>query len=283
MQSIAEILLLSSEYLQKKGIAHSRRQAEELLCDALALNRLDLYLNFERPLTPEELTKCRSYLDRRAKREPLAYIRGSIHFYHCDLIISPAVLIPRQETEILVDKVVKVLEGEKRAGQVLWDVCCGSGCIGIALKKRFPDLQVVLSDISDRALEIAEKNARLNGVEVELLKGDLLAPFKGRKADYLVCNPPYIAEGEYQMLEKDVRDYEPELALLAGKKGTEFYERLAKELPEYIQAGAKVWFEIGYQQGELVKSLFKDQGWKQTHVENDWAGHPRFFFLEREL
>ena len=142
MQSILEILSLTTAYLHKKGIDHARRQAEELLCDALKLSRLQLYMDFERPLNAEELVACREHLTRRSQREPLAYIRGHTEFYGCSILVTRAVLIPRQETEILVDKIVGILEKEGTTGKSLWDVCCGSGCLGIALKKRFPGLQV---------------------------------------------------------------------------------------------------------------------------------------------
>ncbi len=156
----------------------------------------------------------------------------------------------------------------------LWDVCTGSGYIGISLKKKHPELTVALSDISPDALALAAENATLNHVDVEILQGDLLAPFKGRKADYFICNPPYISQSEYDNLDSSVRDHEPKLALLGGDRGTEFYERLARELPNYLNPGAKVFFEIGANQADAVKKLFP-----QGEVHRDWAGHPRFFTL----
>lgn len=282
MQSVLDILNLCTQYLQKRGIAGARRQAEELLCDALQTNRLKLYLDFERPVTQAELDKCRTYLNRRAQGEPLAYIHGFVEFYGCHLKVTPAVLIPRQETEILADKIVKQLMKEPVEGKVLWDICCGSGCLGIAIKKQLPGLTVVLTDLSLEAVEIAKENAKANQVDVEVLQGDLLVPFKGHKAHYVVCNPPYIAESEYEKLDPEVRRYEPKLALVGGVKGTEVYEQLAQELPHYLTPSAKIWFEIGYQQGDKIKNLFKGPNWKSQQVENDWAGHSRFFFLESE-
>lgn len=282
MKSILSILSLSSEYLKEKGIANSRREAENLLCDALKLDRLRLYVDFEKPLTQQELDQCREAIRRRGRGEPTQYIKGETKFFGCSIHLSPDVLIPRQETEILVDLLVRKWEKRVLKGKILWDLCCGTGCIGIALKKRFPELSVVLSDICPLALKIAEQNAKDNSVEVELLKGDLLHPFHGRKADYIICNPPYISEIEYDQLDSEVKNFEPKLALVAGKQGTEFYERLAHELPTFLNPGAEVAFEIASTQGHAINLLFQKSPWVHQKLEKDWAGHDRFFFLEKE-
>jgi len=281
MKSLLEVLSLSTDYLRKKGIAHPRREAEDLLCDLFGISRLNLYLEFERPLNEEEISLCRSRLTRRGQGEPSQYVHGQVDFYGCSFLITPAVLIPRQETEILVDIVAKELDKLDLTGKSLWDVCCGSGCIGIALKKRFPELQVTLSDISKDALSIAQHNAEKNHVDVRFLEGDLLTPFQHEKTHFLVCNPPYISNKEYEELEKEVH-FEPKMALVSGENGTEIYERLAKEIILYLQPSALIWFEIGHQQGNLVLQYFKNQSWKKKYIEKDWAGHDRFFFLENE-
>ncbi|WP_068467870.1 peptide chain release factor N(5)-glutamine methyltransferase [Candidatus Protochlamydia phocaeensis] len=283
MKVIAEALQILTHALEKAAsIPYARRQAEEILCDVLSCDRLSLYINSRHPLKSEEWANCQAYLARRLKGEPLAYIKGTIEFYNCLIHVNPSVLIPRQETEILVDKIVHILSKEDLRGKTLWDVCCGSGCIGIALKKRFPLLQVVLADQSKEALELASYNANENKEDVVCLQGDLLTPFQGQKTHFFVCNPPYISEQEFEQLDPDVREFEPKLALLGGVSGIEFYERLAKELPVYLHPHSKVWFEIGYNQGEAVQALFKSPPWKNQHLENDWAGHNRFFFLENE-
>lgn len=282
MKSILDVLTLSASYLKDKEIDYPRRQAEDLICDALGLTRVNLYVNYDRPLTEVELDLCRSRLARRAKGEPLAYIHGEVAFYGCNLIVTKDVLIPRPETEILIDKIVHQLAKVDLAGKVLWDICCGSGCLGIALKKKFPDLKVVLSDLSPSALAVAQHNAEKNGVEVEFKQGDLLHPFGGEKAHYFVCNPPYIPEHEFSGLSKEVSQYEPRMALISGPTGLEMYQRLADELPAHLSSKAKGWLEIGYSQGEAVKCLFKGSFWKVARVEKDWAGHDRFFFLETE-
>ncbi len=282
MRRLLEVLNLSVDYLKQKGVENSRREAQDLICDALRLTRTQLYLEHEKPLTDTELDLIRSRLVRRGQGEPLAYIHGEVKFYGCSVKINPNVLIPRHETEILVDKVVQIIKREGAEGKTLWDVCCGSGYVGIALKKTFPELQVSLSDISPEALAMAQENAALNHVQVDILQGDLLAPFAGNRASYVVCNPPYISEEEYSSLDKEVRDYEPRLALVSGQSGIEFYRRLANELPPYLEPKAKVGMEIGQSQGKKVLELFPSPPWKEKRIEKDWGGHDRFFFLEIE-
>jgi release factor glutamine methyltransferase len=176
----------------------------------------------------------------------------------------------------LVDKIVKELP----AGPLeIWDICTGSGCIGIAIKKKRPDCKVVLADLSAEALKVAGENAALNQVEVELVQGDLLAPFKGRKADVVVCNPPYVTDAEYPQLDREVRDWEPKLALVGGYS---FYERMARELFPYLNPGAKVYFEIGTEMGSQIKNIFNTPEWKLQELLQDWSSHDRYYKLEIE-
>lgn len=282
MKTILEILTLSAAYLEEGGIQNARRQAEELLADALGLKRVDLYLEFERPLTEAEMAVCRSRLMRRRKGEPLQYIQGDVCFQDCLIRVNSNVLIPRQETEILVSKIIKELQSQSLEEKILWDVCCGSGCIGISLKKRFPQLKVILSDLSEEALKLAKENAEQNQVDVEFRHGDLLLPFADEKCHFFVCNPPYISSGNFSTLDKEVRDFEPIMALVGGPTGFEFYKRLANELPPHLFPAGKVWLEIGHEQGNSINEIFNTGKWKNKRIENDWAGLERFFSLEIE-
>lgn len=282
MKTILDVLNLSAQFLEQKGFSDARRQAQDVISRALAVKPIDLYLNFERPLNETELEKCRTWLARRGKREPAAYIEGSVEFLDCAFNVSKDVLIPRQETEILASMISGKLAGQDLEGKVLLDLCAGSGCLGISLKHRFPALTVLLSDVSASALCVAADNAKKNAVEVELLQGDLLAPLAQRRVDFVVCNPPYISESEHQNLEADVREFEPREALVGGKTGLEFYERLAKELPSYLKRPAQVWLEIGGTQGPALEKMFEPGIWKTRQLEKDWAGWDRFFFLEIE-
>ena len=282
MKTIGELLSLSANFLETKNIPQPRRDAEELLSRALSLQRLDLYLQYDRPVEEEELTLFRKWILRKAKGEPVEYILGQTEFYRCKIELGPSTLIPRPETEILVDSIAKKLQKIDVTGHVLWDLCTGSGCIGIALKKHFPSLKVVLSDVSSEALVLAGKNARQNDVEVEIRQGDLLAPFMGEKANYITCNPPYISEKEYLNLAPSVLHFEPKAALVAGQTGFEFYERLARELPTYLDSKGQAFFEIGSTQGAGMKKVFSMYPWLQMTLNQDWAGLDRFFFLEKQ-
>jgi release factor glutamine methyltransferase len=282
MKNLLDVVRLSSEFLRQKGVKNPLREAQDVISQALGMRRMDLYLDYERPLAEAELSILRNKILRRSKGEPCAYIHGEVEFHDCSIKVSSSVLIPRQETGILVDKMMQTMKGLDLTDKVLWDVCTGSGCMGIALKKRFPQLQVILSDLSAQALSMARENARKNEVSVEIVQGDLFQPFKGRSFDFLVCNPPYISEADYAVLDPEVRNYEPVLALVGGATGLEMYARLAKDMRMHAKPGSRVWFEIGDGQGVSLVELFKKEGWDRVHVENDWAGRERFFFLEIE-
>ncbi|MFS8563322.1 MAG: peptide chain release factor N(5)-glutamine methyltransferase [Rhabdochlamydiaceae bacterium] len=237
MKTILEILQLSAAYLEEKGIDGARRQAEELLAHILKLKRIDLYMQFDRPVEEEDLTLLREFIKRKGKGEPVEYITSEVEFYHTKLRLTPAVLIPRQETEILASKIAESLPDESL---VVWDVCAGSGCLGISFKNARPKWNLTLSDISKEALAVAKNNAEINRIEVSFLEGDLLAPFGGKKADVIICNPPYITEEEFLSLDLSVREFEPRGALVGGPTGLEFYERLARDLPQFLVPGGKV-------------------------------------------
>ncbi|MCE2983489.1 MAG: peptide chain release factor N(5)-glutamine methyltransferase [Parachlamydia sp.] len=271
-------------HLQSLLIAksNSRQEAEDILSLVIGCNRSDLYLQGDRELESSLFETALQYAERRIAGEPLAYIHGRVEFYGCHITVNSSVLIPRPETEVLVDHIVQVLKKDRTEGKVLLDLCCGSGCIGIALKKKFPSLIVLLSDVSAEALKIASKNATINQADVEFLCGDLLAPLAGRKVDYCVCNPPYVTEAEYEVLDVEVKEFEPRLALVGGKDGLEFYRRLASGLGGCLSRSGKAWLEIGYTQGNELEKLFTFPPWKKTCLKNDWAGHHRFFFLENE-
>jgi len=237
-------------------------------------------LQFDRPLQEDELKMYRALLKRKAAGEPIEYICGSIEFFGCDLYTNANVLIPRPETELLLEKASQQIE--KNVEKKVWDVCCGSGCIGLGLKKRFPQLKVILSDIEESAISVAKRNAKRNQLDVEFLLGDLLSVFKGQKADMIFCNPPYISRKDFECLDRSVKDFEPSQALIGGESGLLYYERLSRVLPEYLEPKARLFLEIGAGQGGAVLDIFNSGYWKAKKVEKDWAGHDRFFFLEFE-
>ena len=275
MKTIGQILTLSSDYLKSKNTSQGRLELEHLIAHVLNISRLDLYLKFEQPLDEHELSEIRKKLKRLASGEPLAYIEEKVSFYHCELFVDKNVLIPRPETEFLVDHIVQHIQKTAQENKVLFDICTGSGCIGIAIKKALPQLSVSLSDISQEALKIAQKNAKANDASVDILCGSLLEPFAGKKADFIVSNPPYIDEQSFNALDRHVKDFEPSLALCGGKTGYEYYEQFAKTLPPYLNDGAMVWFEVGHDQAQKVKSLFENQGCYHVQIIKDLANHER--------
>lgn len=279
MITLIEIIKRSAEYLAQRGIESPRAAAEEVIADTLGMKRLDLYLQFDRPLTDSELPALRSTIARRAKHEPTAYIVGKVSFAGIELKVCRSVLIPRPETEILVETIALSMQALPLEDKILWDMCCGSGCIGLSLKARFPQLTVLLSDMSFDALATAKNNAQNNTqMDVEFKQGDLFVPFAGKRCDFFVCNPPYVTEGEFTQLSPEVRDWEPKTALVSGPTGLEYYARIAADLRSHLNPNGLAWLEIGAGQGTSVQALFEAQGWK-CHIKSDWSGHDRFCFL----
>lgn len=282
MRSLGEVLQVATKFLKQKEIVQARRSAEDLLAFVLKKSRLDLYLQFDLPLEEKELEHFRSLVKRLSLKEPIEYILGRVEFYNCLFSLNPFVLIPRPETEILLDLICREISQEEKKPQVAWDICTGSGCLGIGLKKRFPFINVTLSDLCPDALHVASLNAKQNQVEVEVLLGDLLKPFAGKKADLVICNPPYVSLSEYETLDLSVKGFEPKQALVAEENGLVFYRLLSQQLPLFLNKGAKVYLEIGTTQGQKIKELFGCSSWTRVFVEKDLSGHDRFFFLEFE-
>jgi len=276
MKTLGSILKMSVEFVG------SRRCAEELLAHVLGKKRLDLYLSFDQPLEEREIALLRPLLQRAKRGEPLQYILGMVDFYGCSIAVSREVLIPRPETELLVDEIVKQLRGLPLEGSLFWDLCAGSGCIGIAVKKALPALEVELLDLSPEALALAKENVARNGLPIVCRQGDLFAACGDKKAHFLACNPPYVSTSEFSTLQDSVRNWEPKMALVGGVDGLDFYRRLSREAPERLHSGARLFLEIGASQGEAVLALFSTPPWKEVRLAKDLAGHPRFIFLERD-
>lgn len=282
MKVLGDVLKIATQFLQQKKIERPRRLVEDLLAFVLKRSRLDLYLQYDLPLEKEELEHFRALLKRLSLREPIEYILGEVGFYNCTFLVNRSVLIPRLETELLLDHICKHIEAKQLDPKNAWDVCTGSGCLGIGLKKKFPHIDVTLSDVCPAALDLALVNAKQNQVKVEVLLGNLLEPFQGKKADVIICNPPYVSLSEYEELDFSVKGFEPKHALVAEEDGLFFYRTLSRQLPFFLQRGGKVYLEIGATQGSKVKDFFTNSHWTKISIEKDLAGHDRFFFLEFE-
>ena len=272
MRQLGEVLRLSAGYLSEHGSPTPRLDAELLIGHALGLPRLDLYTNFDRPLDERELAACRALLERRGRREPVAYILGRWGFHGLDLAVDGRVLVPRPETEVLVERCLALLDGLQAPRFA--DVGTGSGAIALAVKAARPDASVTATDVSADALAVARANAAALGLEVELVEADLLAGVEGRFA-VVASNPPYIGEGEMAALEPEVAEYEPRLATVAGPAGTEVLERLVAAAPGALEPGGSLVVECGAGQAAAVRGLMAAAGAAETSAEPDLAGIDR--------
>ncbi len=252
--TLLKLLRWATDFFTRKGIDSPRLDAELLLAHVLKLDRVGLYLNFDRPLDVAELDQLRPLVKRRGQREPLQYLIGSTEFWSLDFEVTPAVLIPRPDTEILVEE---ALSHASDVGSLL-DVGTGSGAIVVSLAKELEAWRCQGIDISSEALEVARRNARLNQVEerVELCKGNLNR-LPDRKYDLIISNPPYIARDEWETLMPEVRDHEPQLALIADDGGLACYQSLVAQAAKHLHPGGWLLVEIGYQQADAVQQLFR--------------------------
>jgi release factor glutamine methyltransferase len=271
VKTVGEIVRLSIDYVQKKR-GRPRHEVEEWIAHTLGLQRLDLYLLFDRPVEDDELVAIRSGIVRLGAGEPLAYIIGVAHLYGLAFEVSPDVLIPRPETETLITVAKEFLASQEKPGTIV-DVCTGSGCIGLTLKTLFPEWNVVLSDISEKALAIAQKNAQRLNLDVEIIHGNLLEPFSGRKAEVIVSNPPYLSSSEWRSLDPSVAAFEPKLALVAGSTGTELYQELFKMIPLHLVSKGLCAVEIGASQKQAVLRLAEP--FYDPFLVQDLAGRDR--------
>jgi release factor glutamine methyltransferase len=251
-----KVLAWTKEFLAGKGIDNARLEAEWLLCAATGLDRVGLYLNFEKPLNDEELANYRVMVTRRGRREPLQHILGSQEFCGLEFEVTPDVLIPRHDTETLVLEALARMPG---AGSVL-DIGTGSGCIAISLAKQLPLAVVTAIDISRVALMVARKNAERNKVVIEFLQGSLCEPVAGRYFDLIVSNPPYIPSRDIELLEPEVRDFDPRDALDGGTDGLAIYRSLIPMALSCMNTGGWLLIEIGAGQDQDVKHLIRAAG-----------------------
>ena len=235
------------------------------------------FLSFQKNGGKSESVLLDYYRKEREAGVPHVYICGKMVFFDLEISVTPVCLIPRLETELLVEAVLSRLP-EKGS---LLDLCTGSGAIGLAIKSQKPDLEVYLSDISSEAVELAKKNAEKNHLEVNISCGDFLAPFVKGQFDAIVCNPPYITQEEFKELDSLVKDHEPQIALTDGGDGLTFYRLLAKEAFFYLKSSGILCLEIGKDQGKDVSELFSNELWKDVVVKKDYSGHDRFVFLTK--
>lgn len=277
MITVLEALNLSTEYLNKKGIESARLNAELMLAHILNCKRLQLYLMFDRPLDENELSVYREYLARRAKREPLQYILGEVEFYNIKLKVNPDVLIPRPETELLVEKIIKDFS-DKSEFKFL-DIGIGSGNISIALLVNLPSSAGTGIDISDSALALANYNAESNSVKnrLELVHFDILKDDIQSlgKYDAVISNPPYVSSEDFETLEPELKVYEPQIALTDFYNGLTFYRKIISIADNLLKENGKVYFEIGKGQSNEIKTLMENKRINNINIIKDYQGIDR--------
>lgn len=281
MITILEAIKLSTEYLDKKNVESPRANAEILLSEILKVKRLDLYLSFDKPLTDSEINLYREAIKKRGMRIPLQYIVGQVDFYGLKIMVNENVLIPRPETELLVEKIIG--EVKNKSELKILDIGSGSGNISLALAKNISDSFVQGIDISPEAVNIANENAKINLISnVNFSQKDIFEDeiISFGKFDIIVSNPPYVSISDYQNLEPELKNYEPKIALTDDDDGLRFYRRIALLLKHLLNSNGKLFLELGAGQFQTIKEIFISSGIQNIKVFKDYQGIDRIFFGE---
>lgn len=278
--TIGKLLKWTEQYFGLKGVDSPRLDAEVLLSHVLDKERIYLYVHFDEPLEKDELARYREMIKKRVLRMPVAYIIGTREFMGLSFRVTPAVLIPRPDTEILVQAALDRLKGQEQP--VLADIGTGSGAVCLSLLHYLPELRAMTVDISPEAVAVAQENADALGVadRISFFTGDLLTPLQGEAFDAIVSNPPYIPDGDIAGLEPEVRTYEPLNALAGGADGLDFYRRLIKEGIPLLRAGGFMAFEAGIHEAAAIAELAAaEPALGETEILKDYAGIDRVVVL----
>ncbi len=275
MATVSENLVLAADILRGSGIFEPRREAVSLLAFALEKDKTFLVAHDNYKLSEAEEIRFREFLRRRARREPLQYIRGSQEFYGLDFIVTPDVLIPRPETELLDENAIQILKDIENPR--FCEVGSGSGCISVSILHKIKSATAVGLDISAAALKISEINARKNGAaeRLELKISDVFENLGGEKFDLIVSNPPYISSAEMKTLQAEVRQFEPRRALTDGANGFSIIEKIVSAAPTFLHGGGCLLMEIGFAQAQKVSAMFDRKIWKSLEFLPDLQGIPR--------
>lgn len=285
--TIKALINWTTDFLSRKGIDSPRADAQILLAHVLKCKRVDLLVRYDEQPSEAERTRFRELIQRRVAGWPVAYLVGSRDFYLLSFDVTPAVLIPRPETETLVLEALEFLKPLK-SPRVL-DLGTGSGCIAISLvhQNKDKDTHITAVDISPDALDMAKRNAVKNGIEkkITFLQGDLFTPLaQDASFDLIVSNPPYIAQAEFAGLAPDVRDHEPRVALDGGPDGLRYYRRIAADVGRHLKAGGRLMLEIGYTQDEAVRGILAERPELELGLTlKDMAGHSRVVQAKKNI
>jgi release factor glutamine methyltransferase len=281
--SLAELLAEGAATLHAAGVDAARQTASLLLRATLKTDATTLIAHPERRVTEADAARVRSAWARRAAGEPAQYVVGVQEFYGLEFQVTPATLIPRPETELLVDAALEFCRARALDAPRILDVGTGSGCIVVALLTHLTHAWATAIDISPSALAVARANAVRHGVSerISFLEGDLAAPGAPGDYDLLVSNPPYVSEADFPTLQREVRDFEPKIALVGGARGTEMYERLFAEAPRALAPHGAMTLEIGFGQLDQVSEIGAAHGWARCAMRRDLQGIPRIVTFQR--
>ncbi len=274
--TIGRVLRWAAEDFGKRGSPSPRLDAELLLAHALGTDRVRLVIDADRELDTPELTAYRELIARRRSGEPVAYIRGTREFFGLELVVDPRALVPRPDTETLVEVALERTRQRSEYGRAL-DLCTGSGCVAIAFAKTRPTWRVTATDVSAEAVALAWENARRQGVAFSLATrvGDLFAPVEGSRFELVVANPPYIPSRAIGGLNVDVRDFEPRAALDGGDDGLELVRAVVERAPRHLEPGGVLAIEVGHDQAVRAEALFHAAGFSAIERRRDYGGHER--------
>jgi len=272
MLTVLHAINISTDYLEKKGIESPRMNAEILLADILKCKRLELYLMYDRPLTENEQNKYREYLKRRSTFEPAQYIIGTVEFYGLEFKVSPTVLIPRAETEILVEAVINSVNKEDKLN--IMDIGSGSGNISIAVAVNLPNAYVTGIEISESAIKLAEENLKKYDCDerVSFLNYDILNVNRDEFSDIdiIVSNPPYVSKNDYGKIQKEILNYEPDIAVTDFQDGFKFYRKIISLSEQVLKPNGKLFLEIAQGQSKTINDIMKENNFKDISIVQDY-------------
>lgn len=277
---IVDLIQWSESYFREKSHQNPRLEIEWMLRSLLNCERLDLYMRFDEPLSDSQLSTLRGWVKRRSKNEPLQYITESCEFFGREFFVDTRVLIPRPETERLIDEAIKSIK-HVRSPNIL-DIGTGSGCIAITLAKEIKNSNVIGIDKSIGSLQVSKKNsAELNVENVTFFEMDILNQYPKEKFDLVISNPPYVPKSEMSGLMNDVKDFEPEIALTDFDDGLTFYKRISKIIPHILKDDSSCILELGIgNHPENVLSIFKQSGYSNLETINDYNGDKRVLSIK---
>lgn len=283
--TVKDVLLWTSNYFKKNEIQSSQLNAEMIIARVLNCSRMELYLNYDKLLNPKEREEIRNLVKKRATHYPLQYLIGETEFYGYKFFVDEGVLIPRPETEILVDAVISYIKQSNKNNWNVLDIGTGTGIIPISISKYFSNTQnkilFTATDISKTALENAEKNIELHHIQnIQLILSDTSKDLSG-KFDIIISNPPYISEKQFQNLQKEVKNFEPKLALFGGEKGLTYYQKILQNAENFLNKNGKIFFEIGANQKEDMEKVIHEFNYKIIDIIKDYNDLYRVLVLEK--